>query len=55
MQVRKLNIDATISNVVVHFAGTQMPLAAAGQVVVSGPVAMARQVSDPPCLSHELA
>ena len=53
-QVRKLNIDATISNAVVRFAGTQMPLAAAGRVVVSGPVALARQVPVPPCLSHKL-
>lgn len=44
LQVRKLHIDATIGNAAVRFAGTQMPLAAAGQVVASGPIAMARQV-----------
>ena len=38
VQVRKLHVDATISGAVVRFAGTQQPLAAAGQVIVSGPL-----------------
>jgi hypothetical protein len=46
LQVRKLHCDVAISNVDVDFSGAAQPIAASEHTVVSGTVAIGRQVGN---------
>ena len=50
-QVRKLHCDVVVANVDVNFSGAAQPIAASDLTIISGTIAVGRQVGSAACIS----